>query len=458
MARRVVILVAVFLLIGFQRSMALESTPTPTPEDTILYTVQHGDTLGLIAFRNHTTVAEIARLNSLTNPQLIVLGQRLRLPVPASSTATPPAPSSGTPNSEATPGLSTAALAAPVALRLDYGVEVDFAGQNVDSTIAQVVKLGMHWVKLEARWRDLEATRGVIDYTALDAVVDSLRSHNLDILMTITTAPDWARSSHVENGPPDDLALFAQFAGELAAHYAGRVQAYEIWNEPNLRREWNSAFFPISAEVYADLLASAYAAIKAVDPAAVVISAGLAPTGFNDGINAIDDRVYLDALYAQGLTQFSDAVGAHPYGFANPPDATCCVAPEGVPSHYGHPSFYFLDTLADYHAIMLKYGDESKLIWVTRFGWGTSEDTSAPPHNSAYVSYNSLEQQAQYLARGFELGAQLGYVGVMVDYNLNGCAAQPENPEACYYSLLNPAGAARPAFDLLALIFANATP
>ena len=459
MARWVVKLVVVFLLIGLQRGMALEDTPTPPPAETILYTVQHGDTLGLIAFRNHTTVAEIARLNNLDNPQLIVIGQQLRLPAPTGSLATPSAPINSTPDVEATPELSAEALATPViALALDYGVEVDFSGQNVDSTVARITALGMHWVKIEARWRELEATRGVIDYTTLDAAVDSLRSNNLNILMTITTAPDWARSSHVENGPPDDLSLFAQFAGELAKHYAGRVQAYEIWNEPNLRREWNSTVFPINAEVYASLLRSAYGAIKAADPAAVVISAGLAPTGFNDGSNAVDDRVYLDDLYAQGLIQFSDAVGAHPYGFANPPDATCCAAPDGVLTHYGHPSFYFLDTLADYHVIMIKYGDENKLIWVTRFGWGTSVDTAAPPHNSAYVSYNSLEQQAQYLIRGFELGGQLGYVGVMIDYNLNGCVVQPENPEACYYSLLSPTGEKRPAFDRLALIFANATP
>ncbi len=441
MTRWVVTLVAVLLLIGFERGMALEDAPTPTPADTILYTVQRGDTLGLIAFRNHTTVAEIARLNSLTNPQLIVLGQRLRLPVSASNTATSAAPSSSTTDAEATPEVAAEALTAPVvALPLDYGVEADFTGQDLDSTVAQISALNMHWVKIEARWRDLEATRGVIDYTALDAVVDALRSHNLNLLVTITTAPDWARSSQVENGPPDDLALFAQFAGELAGHYAGRVQAYEIWNEPNLRREWNSAFFPISAETYANLLRNAYNTIKTVDPAAVVISAGLAPTGFNDGINAVDDRVYLDDLYAQGLAQISDAIGAHPYGFANPPDATCCAAPDGVLTHYGHPSFYFLDTLIDYRATMLRYGDETKLIWVTRFGWGTSEDTPTPPQNSAYVSYNSLEQQAQYFSRGFELGAQLGYVGVMIAYNLNGCVAQPANPEACYYSLFNPGG------------------
>lgn len=44
------------------------------------YTVQSGDSLGVIARRYRTTVAELQRLNGLTNPNLIVVGQVLRLP------------------------------------------------------------------------------------------------------------------------------------------------------------------------------------------------------------------------------------------------------------------------------------------------------------------------------------------------------------------------------------------
>ncbi len=468
MSRWVVLFVAAFLLINVQISAAQENSPTSTPPNTMTYVVQHGDTLGLIASRNHTTVTELVHLNNLLDPQLIVLGQRLRVPVPGNASPTPPAINAAiTPTDplslDSTPGtdvpgdLSAQALSIPiVSPAFDYGIELEFDGQDANTIASQITILGMHWAKVEANWRDIEATRAVIDYTELDAIVEALHSRNLNILMTISTAPDWTRSAQIENGPPDDLSQFTQFARALAEHYAGRVQAYEIWNEPNLRREWNSSLYPVSAEAYAALLRNTYAVIKTVDPRAIVVSAGLAPTGFNDGINAIDDRVYLNDLYAQGLAQFSDAIGAHPYGYANPPDATCCAAPEGVISHYGHPSFYFLDTLNDYRMIMLNYGDQNTLIWVTRFGWGTSMGTSAPQRNTEYVSYTSLDQQAQYLARGFELGAKLEFVGVMIVYNLNACAAHPANTEACYYSMLDPSGQARPVYNTLEMIFANA--
>jgi hypothetical protein len=162
-------------------------------------------------------------------------------------------------------------------------------------------------------------------------------------------------------------------------------------------------------------------------------------------------------LYPLGLADISDAVGAHPFGYGNPPDSVCCDAPEGVLTHYGHPSFYFLDTLNDYHQIMQDSGDFNTQIWVTEFGWGTSEDSAVPLSNSRYVSYNSLQKQAQYTARAFELGANSGFVGVMIDYNLNSCVAQPDNTEACYYSVISSSGQQRPVYNALSLAFSIAT-
>ncbi len=464
--RWVVILAALLLLFMVRPSAARQDTPTPTAA-YLQYTVQSGDTLGLIASRYHVTISDIMRLNHIANPQLIVIGQNLR--IPSSSTTASASPtllatmlfptvtqSAPIPPSTLEVTTEITAQAETVSPAFDYGVEAFFDNQNLSSVISQISTLGMHWVKLRVEWRDLEATKRSIDYTKLDPIIDGLKAQNFSVLLTVTAAPDWARTDHEEKGPPDNYADYATFIGALAAHYAGKVQAYEIWNEPNLRREWNSTIHPLGAQNYADLLRAAYSAVKSADSAAVVVSAGLAPTGFNDGVNALDDQLYLQALYDQGLAQISDAIGAHPYGFANPPDAVCCNAPAGVKTHYGHPSFYFLDTLNDYHAIMQKNGDSSKLIWATQFGWGTSADLETPPRNSIYVSYTSLEQQAKYLPSAFEIGARLGFVGVMIAYNLNSCIAQPDNTEACYYSLIGPSGQPRPSYNALALIFATA--
>jgi len=235
--------------------------------------------------------------------------------------------------------------------------------------------------------------------------------------------------------------------GQLAARYAGVVDAYEIWNEPNLRREWNTPR-GISAASYIELLRLAYAAVKAADPAAIVVTAGLSPTGTNDGVNAIDDRVFLTQMYAAGVADYSDAIGAHPYGWANPPDSECCRNNRPQVSGWDeHPSFFFKQTLADYRQIMMQSGDSSTYIWPTEFGWGSSEGFPVDPSaDYSFVTFTSLDEQTQYTIRGFQLGSELGYVGPMFVWNLNLCEVVGMTDVQCFWSLLDPAGNPRPVY------------
>jgi LysM repeat protein len=427
---------------------------TVVPPVTTTYTVTLGDTLFKIAVRFKTTVAQLVTLNHLNNPNFIFTGQVLNIPtstattlpavLPTATLAAAPIVPEITPIVDQGDGL--VAAPPPTGYGFGYGIEAYMVDQNVATLTDQVVSLGVSWVKQEILWKDFEPVKGQIDFNTMDNIVNSLHDKNLNILLTVSTAPTWARSSTDENGPPDNFADYATFIGALAAHYAGKVQAYEIWNEPNLRREWNSSVHAINPADYIELLRGAYSAVKAADPNAVVVSGGLAPTGFNDGVNAISDRVFLDSLYANGLADVSDAIGAHPLGWANPPDSVCCDAPVGVLTHYQDPSFYFLGTLNLYRGIMVDHGDGSTAIWATKFGWGTSEDTDPPSENYVFVSYTTLGEQAIYDPRGFELGSQLGFVGPMFLDNLNGCLVQLGTVEPCYYSLVGSDGAPRPVF------------
>ncbi|MCA9932840.1 MAG: LysM peptidoglycan-binding domain-containing protein [Ardenticatenaceae bacterium] len=76
----------------------LPPTWTPIPQDVeghifdvgggetavgtrFIYTVQRGDTLGIIAARYSVTVADLVALNNITNPNVIEVGQQLIIPV-----------------------------------------------------------------------------------------------------------------------------------------------------------------------------------------------------------------------------------------------------------------------------------------------------------------------------------------------------------------------------------------
>ena len=407
------------------------------------YTVQVGDNLYRISLKFKTSMQALMQLNNIANPNLIYVGQVLTLP--GGSTGT----TGGSTQATATGLPSNTASNVGFA----YGIVLDPTGQDPAALTAKVSDLGVKWAKVPVSWRRLEATKGTIDATALDAQVNALVGANIKVLLTVTTAPDWARPTTAESGPPTNFADYANFVGALAARYKGKVAAYEIWSEPNIRREWNGR--PLSAASYVEMLRLAYNAIKSADSGALVVSAGLAPTGYNDGVNAINDRVFLRQAYAAGLANFSDATGAHPSGWANPPDSTCCAASPGVSGWFNDRTFYFRDTLKDYRDIMTQNNDSSTFLWVTEFGWGASEGVLADPaavdQNFGFVRFTTQAQQAQYNGRAFELARVLGYVGPMFLYNLNACqtvGTQQAGGEfrACYWSLLTQNGEARPAY------------
>jgi LysM repeat protein len=62
---------------------------------TTTYTVQSGDTLGGIARKFGTTVAELVRVNNITNPDQLIVGQKLTVPGTGGSSGAVTAPSTG---------------------------------------------------------------------------------------------------------------------------------------------------------------------------------------------------------------------------------------------------------------------------------------------------------------------------------------------------------------------------
>ncbi|GEK88934.1 Peptidoglycan/xylan/chitin deacetylase, PgdA/CDA1 family [Alkalibacterium putridalgicola] len=70
-------------------------TTTPPPSSSTTYTVKAGDTLSAIAAKYNTTVSQLASANNITNVNLIRVGQVLMIPG-SGGTTTPPPPSSST--------------------------------------------------------------------------------------------------------------------------------------------------------------------------------------------------------------------------------------------------------------------------------------------------------------------------------------------------------------------------
>ena len=241
-----------------------------------------------------------------------------------------------------------------------YGITVN-TWQGDKQGMANLVKqLGFGWVKQQIRWEYAEPEPGNVQWQEMDGIVNTMNGNGINTMFSVVTSPPWARPNlGGTGGPPEDFQLFANFLGSIAGRYCGSLQAIEVWNEQNLRREWEG--FPLEPASYMDLLKRSYNAIKGACPSMLVISGATTPAGYSDV--AFDDIDYLRGMYQNGLKQYSDGIGIHPSGFANPPSVTFEDWTSGnydALSHVNHRSFYFLSTLRESRRVMEEFGDTSQ--------------------------------------------------------------------------------------------------
>jgi hypothetical protein len=301
-------------------------------------------------------------------------------------------------------------------------------------------------------WFEIEPTRQEWHWQVPDSVVRAAEHYDLDLIVRLDSLPAWAAEEAAAGQVANLSHDYAAFAGWVAQRYRGHIKGYIVWNEPNLAREWGGRRPDPAA--YTELLRQAYEAIKAADPEACVVSAGLAPTNHQNA-EAMDDRAFLEAMYQAGAGAYFDALGAHPYGFAYPPDD-----PRGA--HDG----LNLARLLDLREIMEAHGDGDKPIWVTELGW-----TTAGVGEGSWLTVTP-QQQADYLTGAWHRARREWlWLQVFTVWNLSqGSRPEPgpepvegavEGPvlskveglpptdEKAGYSLLDESGEPKPAYHAL---------
>jgi len=235
----------------------------------------------------------------------------------------------------------------------------------------------------------------------------------------------------------------------VAQRYKGKVAGYQIWNEPNFAHETGPH---ASTSHYAAMLKGGYTSVKAVDPQAIVISGALTPTGVNDPFLAVDDVAFLNRLYAYNsgeLKGYFDVLGVHPGSNANPPENMWPEKPGPGPGWTTHGSFYFR-RVEQLRQVMVENGDAQKQIWLTEFGWASTDKAA---HNFEYAEQVSEEKQAQYLATALRMGRdEYPWMGPMLVFGLNfslpNVATDPGD-ERIAWCLLRRDGSKRPSFFAL---------
>jgi hypothetical protein len=330
--------------------------------------------------------------------------------------------------------------------------------QDTSRIYSMVNDLQFTWVKQQVEWKNTEDPKGAYHWDELDRIVNAAQSKNVKVMLSIVKAPEWATGG--KQGFPTNPTDLGDFMKGMAAHYKGRVAAYEIWNEYNLEGESGE----INPGRYVEMLKEAYLGIKSQDASAIVIAGALTPTGVNDpkgerhegAEGVLSDPLYLEQmyLYKDGMIrQYFDVLGSHPYGFNNPPDTNWPDNPNMNPdfprdnngnlNYYNrHNSFYFR-RIEEQRAIMEKYGDGHKQMWLTEYGWCSD----FRPDGYGECRYNTKEKQGEYIVGAIARAKKFyPWMGVMFLWNLNFSTFQPWYTGPSHFAILNGDWSARPAY------------
>jgi DNA-binding beta-propeller fold protein YncE len=235
---------------------------------------------------------------------------------------------------------------------------------------------GITTIRIVVPWAAVEPSNGVYKWTAVDQMVTAANQRGMQINAVLDSTPSWALAGGLPISGEPSPTYFAAFANTVATRYSGKISSYEIYNEVNAVNFWTPA--PNAAQ-YTALLKAAYPVIKAADPNAEVIAAGLASV-VTVGNVTIAPSTYLQQMYAAGAQGYFDAVAYHPYNYTTEFSA-------------GKYSTSPIKQVAAMYALMVANGDGSKQIWATEYGEPSSivsEQSQATYINDFLTTWRSL--------------------------------------------------------------------
>jgi polysaccharide biosynthesis protein PslG len=208
--------------------------------------------------------------------------------------------------------------------------------------LAQAKLLGANIVRTDIDWAQLEPSQGTYDQAYVERVdrfMADARARGIKILLTVGTTPCW--NSVAPTGTdcttatlwqPRDLDAYAKAAAFTAGRWGADIAGLELWNEPDQRNElyWRG---PDKVARYAELVKTAYPAIKAASPTTKVLAGSM--VGGNGK--------FLEALYKAGIKGSYDGLSVHYYDLV-------------------------LYSLGQIRKMRAKYKDRTPL-WLAEFGW-----------------------------------------------------------------------------------------
>ena len=278
-------------------------------------------------------------------------------------------------------------------------------------------------------WATVEQQRGVYRLPPeVDRAISGSQAAGVETLLTLDYGnnlyqriahppdfgPTWQRGHpFLQCAPttPEAVAAFARYCAFMAGHFRGRVKYFEVWNEENgwFFDDWAQGASVEQVPAYGRALKAAAQAVKAANPAAIVVFGGTA------GMSLDYPRLALE----EGAGPWVDAFAFHPYGHPTP---------EGVPDNYlalggDHMDWRpkpadlrsYEDEIAALRSLLQRYNPRRQ-VWADEMNWFAPGEPPLPEMGDC-----GELTQAKHLARFYTINAWTGCAAVWWSvYNANG--------------------------------------
>jgi hypothetical protein len=225
---------------------------------------------------------------------------------------------------------------------------------------------GAKWERLEFDWRTMERTPGQYDFSEFDELVNAILAQHMKILCVIgERTPEWAGFP----GAAYDAA-WAAFAAAAVRHFHGRIEYWDLFNEPNSKyRHWEKEQHLHDPDL--PLLKAGLRAVRDADPEAKIVCCS---TQVSDWLP------YNKRLLDAGLLDKVDVISLHAY-------------PTGPPEQKDG-FLTSLEALDKLHALVRAYGG-AKPLWNSESNWIIGPEGGEGIRNSHF----SEHEQAEFLVR-----------------------------------------------------------
>jgi len=242
-----------------------------------------------------------------------------------------------------------------------FGINTAFrpGTANLAEILQKMQEAGIKWGRQDFTWRRIEKERGRYDWQDYDRLVEICHEHGILLFGNLAYAPNFHDPTTSEG-----VQAYCGYVSATVKHFAGRVNYWQIWNEPN------GGFWKGTPQQYAQLLAAAGEAIHQANPNAKVLGLNMA---------------FCDILWAEKILSLVpydcfDIACFHPYRVPSAPEerfdwweldqyVKSWHRQELTPD-YPLVRMDFLQQTDELIKVMAKFG-KPKPIWITEICWNS---------------------------------------------------------------------------------------